>query len=151
MKLAEALLQRAEYTAVIGSLQSRIINNMKVQEGESPFENPGELFGEFNEITDKMNALICKINACNYNVVLPDGRRLSEALTERDSLLKKRNMLSMMAAAIANPERRMTRSEIKIQPTMNVSELQKKIDVLSRQFRELDTKIQEINWLTEFE
>lgn len=32
---------------------------------------------------------------------------------------------------------------------INVSELQKECDVLSKEYRELDMKIQEKNWLTE--
>ena len=40
-------------------------------------------------------------------------------------------------------------SEIKIKSTVNVRELQKQVDSLSRELRELDEAIQEKNWTTE--
>ena len=42
---------------------------------------------------------------------------------------------------------RLTRSEIKFVVTINVQELNKKIDSLAKAYRELDAKIQQFNWL----
>jgi len=44
---------------------------------------------------------------------------------------------------------RATRSEIKIFSTIDVRALQKQIDDLSKQLRELDNKIQMTNWTTD--
>ena len=37
-------------------------------------------------------------------------------------------------------------TEIKVFSTVNVSELQKKLDKLSKEIRETDTKLQQANW-----
>ena len=44
-----------------------------------------------------------------------------------------------------------TRSEIKIKSTLPVAPLQKQIDALAKQLRELDAHIQELNWTTELQ
>ena len=44
---------------------------------------------------------------------------------------------------------RATHSEIKILPSVAVAPLQKQVDALSKELRELEGKIQELNWTTE--
>jgi len=78
MKLAEALILRADSQKRIEQLRQRLVRSAKVQEGETPPEQPQETFS-----------------------------------------------------------------------TVNVAELQTQMDQLSRQCRELDTRIQESNWNTE--
>ena len=43
MKLAEALNERADIQRRIAQLESRLIDNAKVQEGEEPAERPEDL------------------------------------------------------------------------------------------------------------
>lgn len=45
--------------------------------------------------------------------------------------------------------RRHSASEIKVKSTVNVRQLQKRVDSLSRDLRELEETIQEKNWTTE--
>lgn len=146
MKLAEALLLRSEYQKKIENLQSRIMANLKVQENDKPHENPADLLQEALELNDQLGALIKQINARNNTVTLPDGRLLSEALADRDMLMKKRNLLASIAAAANQKDYRLTHAEIKMYVTLPIGELQKQIDSLSQRFRELDTQIQAINW-----
>lgn len=49
----------------------------------------------------------------------------------------------------SNRVRRTTHSEIRIKSTVPVSEIQKKVDALSKELRECDERIQELNWITE--
>jgi hypothetical protein len=42
----------------------------------------------------------------------------------------------------------MTRSEVKFISTVSVADIQRKADDLAKQDRELDTRIQEADWLT---
>lgn len=44
---------------------------------------------------------------------------------------------------------RMTRTEIKIVSTVPVTEIQKTVDGLAKELRNVDEKIQELNWTTE--
>lgn len=43
----------------------------------------------------------------------------------------------------------MTRTEIKIVSTVPVPEIQKTVDGLAKELRNVDEKIQELNWTTE--
>ncbi|MDR1059861.1 MAG: DIP1984 family protein [Clostridiales bacterium] len=151
MKLAEALLLRSEYQKKIESLQSRILANIKVQENDRPLENPQELIKAVFELSDQLCALIQKINARNGEVTLPTGQTLSEAIVERDMLMKKRNMLASIVAKAQEKDYRLTHAEVKMNVVVSVEETQKQIDSLSQKFRELDTRIQETNWTTEAE
>ena len=44
---------------------------------------------------------------------------------------------------------RFSRNEIKFVRTIDVAALQKQIDELSKQLRELDTHLQQANWMTD--
>ena len=88
MKLAEALLLRSENKQKIENLQYRILANIKVQEGDKPLENPQSLMHEVFELNEQLCALIKRINACNNATKLPTGQTLSEAIVERDMLMK---------------------------------------------------------------
>jgi hypothetical protein len=61
-------------------------------------------------------------------------------------LLKKRSVLSDVAAQARERDYRLTHSEIKMSVTINLDSVQKRIDETSKQFRELDSAIQSLNW-----
>jgi len=46
MKLAEALMLRADIQKRIDQLKQRLLRNVKVQEGDRPAENPEALLSE---------------------------------------------------------------------------------------------------------
>lgn len=149
MKLAEALLLRSEYQKRIENLQSRIMGNLKVQENEKPHEDPKALLDEALDLSDQLCLLIKQINARNNVATLPSGQTLSEALTQRDMLMKKRNLLADIAGRANEKDYRLTHTEVKMCITLSISELQKQVDEFSRCFRELDTQIQALNWTVE--
>ena len=65
-------------------------------------------------------------------------------------MLKQR--LSLMRSFLDNASAtvdRYSRSEIVIKSTVPVAKLQKQVDDLSKELRELDEKIQELNWTTD--
>lgn len=146
MKLAEALLLRADIQKKIASLRERIVANAVVQDGEKPHEDPNELLmAAFGAIAD-LEALVTKINEANLAIMLPDGRTLTAAIAHRDSLKTKHAMLvAAIAGSRKEPERYSAR-EIKWLATMEVSKMQRQADDLAKQLRELDGRIQETNW-----
>lgn len=146
MKLAEALLLRGEYQTKGENLQSRILQNLRIQEGDKPSEDPHSLLTEALELNEQLNELIKAINERNNLALLPDGRSLAQALVDRESIVKKRRLLVSITEAGSNQEYRYSRSEIKFQLTLSLGDIHKQIDQLSRQFRELDTIIQGLNW-----
>ena len=149
MKLAEALLMRAEYQTRLGQLQARILANLKTEEGDAPQEDPNALLAEACDVNAQLCALVKQINMRNQCQRLPDGRSLSEALADRESLMKERNMLAQIAEGALAKDYRLTHTELKLRVTVSVAELQKRIDGLSKAYRELDTQVQAANWTTE--
>lgn len=146
MKLAEALMLRSDYQVKIEKLRNRIMNNVKIQEGEEVAEDPNLLLAELDDTITKMTDIIQRINHTNSSVQLVEGKTISSALAERDTLATKRSILDQVVNAASIKQSRISRSEIKFLSTVNVTDLQKEIDALSKSYRELDTKIQEKNW-----
>jgi hypothetical protein len=62
---------------------------------------------------------------------------------------KKRDMLAAIAETASTRQDRYSKSEVKFVATVSVAALQKQVDQLSKRFRELDTRLQELNWSTE--
>ncbi|MDE5557414.1 MAG: DIP1984 family protein [Ruminococcus sp.] len=145
MKLAEALALRAEMKTKMNNIQSRLNNNAKVQEGEKPAENPYTLIKELDNVSNEMARFIKNINYTNC-MTTENGVSLTDMIAEKDVLKEKitvmKNFLSN-AGAVVN---RYSNTEIKIHSTVDVAELQKKVDAMSKQLRELDMNIQRINW-----
>ena len=149
MKLAEALIQRADAQKRIEQLKQRIVRNARVQEDEAPAENPVALIEELERIAATLADLIKRINRTNSQAVLADGKTLSDALAERDVLLVRRSAYDGVAQAASVTQDRYMRSEVKFKATVAVSDMQAEADDLARQHRELDARIQETNWNTE--
>ncbi|MDY6805402.1 MAG: DIP1984 family protein [Cyanobacteriota bacterium] len=146
MKLAEALILRADCQKRIEQLGSRLTRSAKVQEGEEPPENPQALLGELEGAINELADLIKRINKTNSQVTLEESQTISDALAERDVIKKKLNIYEQLIYEAASQQNRYSSSEIKYISTVNVRELQRQKDLISRQYRELDTKIQAANW-----
>ncbi|GEN83827.1 hypothetical protein SLU01_21390 [Sporosarcina luteola] len=146
MKLAEALIARADYQKRVEQLKRRISMNLKIQEGEQPAEDPNEMLRELDVIMKELTLLIQRINKTNCSVQFDETRTLADALTERDQIWDKRLTLSKIAEEASIRNDRYSRTEIKIVSTVDVAAIQKQVDQLSKAFREMDTKIQGLNW-----
>ena len=146
MKLAEALILRADRQKKVEQIKQRLIRNAKVQEGERPTEDPDELIAELDDILDELTGLIKKINKTNSATQFQEGMTLSDALAERDTLMLKRKALDELVQASSIVMSRFSRSEVKYFSTIRTAEVQKQVDALSRQYRDLDAKIQALNW-----
>lgn len=151
MKLAEALIIRADYQKRIEQLGRRLHNSAKVQEGELPPENPNDLLSELYQLFDQLERIVQQINRTNASCRFNETMTLSDALTKRDVLGSKRNELADLIKAATVKHDRYSRSEVKICSTVNIAQLQKQVDELSKQYRELDASIQQFNWLTELQ
>ncbi len=149
MKLAEALILRADSQKRVEQLKQRLLSNAKVQEGDNPAENPTGLINELEELTAELTALIQKINRTNVNTLLESGVTVADALAQRDILKVKHTIYRDLARAATITSDRFTRSEIKFVSTVNVADIQQTADQLAKEHRELDAAIQAINWNTE--
>ena len=130
MKLAEALLRRADMQKKLASLKSRIAENVKVQDGDTPSENPNELLLQANQVMSELYALIDHIHRTNAIAVMPDLHRLLQtaidnAKTEGD---------------------RYSYREIKWQKVIEPVRLQKQADDIAVKLRNLNIQLQAANW-----
>ncbi|MBE6658225.1 MAG: hypothetical protein E7604_07260 [Ruminococcaceae bacterium] len=148
MKLAEALQERADLARRIDALKSRLSHNAIVQEGEAPAEEPSALLAEFDACTARMEELLTRINLTNCKTVVL-GQSLTALLARRDALTVKLGGYRSLVNEASMTARRATRSEIKILSTVNVAELQKTVDRLAKELRQLDNAIQAANWTTD--
>lgn len=149
MLLAEALAERADVTRRIEALRTRLMGVARVQEGESPDEDPAALLNEITELLAQLETLIRRINATNSVTPFEGIGTLTDALARRDVLAKTRQILVAVADAAATRQDRYSRQEIKYVATMNVSQLRTQADEAGRAYRDLDTRIQRLNWSTE--
>ena len=149
MKLANALSQRSELQTRIRQLESRLNNNAQVQEGEQPAEDPMELLKELDGDYARLEELISAINRTNNSTAVEGGITLSDLLARRDCLKGRLSVLRSFLDSASALVRRHSASEIKVKSTVNVRQLQKQVDGLSKDLRELEETIQEKNWTTE--
>ena len=148
MKLAEALILRADLQKRIDQLRVRLNNNAKVQENDEPSEKPEDLLNELDSNINQLKVLIKQINKTNC-VTISNGQTLADLIAERDTLTLKSNILRGFLNIAGQKVNLYSTTEIKIMSTVDVSALQKELDLLSKKIRETDTELQQANWLTE--
>lgn len=151
MKLAEALVLRADSQKRIEQLQQRLIQNAKVQADDQPAENPEILQQELEQLAQELVLLIQRINRTNSRTELEAGMSIADALAARDVTKLKSDIYRNLAQAAIVKQDRQTKSEIKFQSTIQVAEVQRKADQLAKEHRQLDTRVQQANWQTELE
>ena len=145
MKVAEALVLRADAQKRLEQLKQRLLRVAKVQEGDKPAEDPTALLREFDSVANALEALIQRINRANAAASF-QGASLMDALAKRDVLRLRIAAYRELAQAAAITQSRTSRSEVKFRSTVSVAQIQKQVDELAKEHRELDARIQEANW-----
>ena len=149
MKLAEALLLRADTQKRLASLAARAQRYAFVQEGESPAEDPTALLREADAVAAELARLVTAINRTNLSATLASGGSVTEALAARDALKARHAAVSgVIDAASRSPERHGVK-EIRWVATIDVAALQKRADDLAKELRELNAQVQEAGWRVE--
>jgi hypothetical protein len=148
MKLAEALVQRADAQRRLEQVKQRLLRIARVQEGDEPAEDPAQLISEFESLAGEFQTLVGRINKTNIDAEL-DGGSVTDALARRDVLRLRMDMYRELAAAATVVQSRSTKSEVRFRSSVSVADMQKQADALARQHRELDARIQEANWRVE--
>ncbi|HLI70225.1 MAG TPA: DIP1984 family protein [Ktedonobacteraceae bacterium] len=149
MKLAEALVLRADVQKRLLQLRERLRLSALVQEGEQPPEDPQELLRQLNQLLEQLEGLIIQINRANMQTRLADGTILTDALARRDILMQRHSILNNLADTASNRMDRYGRSEIRKLSTVDVTALRQQMDEIARDLRELDIQIQATNWTSE--
>lgn len=147
MKLAEALIERADIKKKINQISHRLKSNAKVQEGTKPVESNEDLMQEYFRVSTLLKEITKKINKTNSITDFGDVK-LIDAIVTRDHLaLILKGLRELYDAGAIMPDRYNIR-EIKFECNLDMVELQGKIDSFSKQYKELDVKIQQANWHT---
>ena len=124
IKLAEALQERADLNRRIEQLRYRLNNNVLVQEGEKPLEDPAALLEELESSFTRLEWLIAR----------------------RDVLSLRADAYRRLVEEASQNTHRATRTEIKILSAVDVPALQRQADDASRELRLLDNTLQATNW-----
>lgn len=149
MKLAEALIARADAQRRLEQVKQRLMQNARVQEGYRPAEEPAALLQEAERLAQQLQDLMQRINRTNAATRYSEEMTLTDALAVRDVLRVRQELYRMLAQAAANKQDRYSRFEVKFESTVDVAQIQEQADALAREYRELDTRVQELNWQTE--
>ena len=148
MKLAEALIIRADLQKKIAQIKNRMLLNAKIQDGEEAAESITDLLTEFNDANSALESLVKRINKTNASVPYIDGK-IIDAIVERDCLSAKIKAYRELYEAAIGKREIFIRTEIKYVRCLDLKELQQRIDSLSKDYRERDIEIQKVNWHTE--
>ena len=146
MKLAEALIERAELQRKNGELVKRISDNLLVQEGDQPAEDPKALLAQYEKNRDRLLYLMRHINLTNQTIPFDEEGSLADAIIRRDNL---KNKIATYRSICSSGNVRIDRyspKEVRYVRTLDIPALQAYVDSLSKQYRELDTRLQGINW-----
>lgn len=146
MKLAEALMERKAIKTKMEELKKRIYQNAQIQEGDVPIESPVSLIEELKSEVEKFENLIIKINETNSTAKLENGMTLMDAIVKKDMLNYMHLMYLNLADKATPKNERYSQREIKTIPNVNITEIRKKADEMAKEYRMLDSKIQEANW-----
>ena len=148
MRLAVALQERADLNIKIDDLKDRLERNVLVQEGEEPTEEPRALKKERDSCIERLAYLIAAINKTNC-VTMVEGKTITELLARKDALSVKVSAYRDTVYTGNSNTKRARNTEIKIMPAIDVKAWQKETDLISKEIRLIDNKIQETNWTTE--
>ena len=144
MKLAEALSVRADLQRRISQLKSRLKDSSKIQEGDTPAEDVNDLYKELDDCLMQLDELTYRINHTNMQTV-HEGETLTRMIARKDILtLRISVMRDVLSHVIEND--RYGRNEIKYIRTIDVPAFRKEMDAYAKRLRELDLKLQSLNW-----
>lgn len=149
MKLAEALSIRKDLQKRIQQIGVRLKDNVKVQEGDEPSEDPKELMKELDGCLNQLEDLIMRINLTNVQTTNEAGKTLTQMMAEKDVLTLRVSTLRDTFDRASSQNDRYSHSEIKMVTIVDVKQLSKQIDEYSTKLRKLDIEIQALNFQTE--
>lgn len=146
MKLAEALLIRSDMQKKLAQIKGRIRSNVKVQEGDTPSEDPNALMIEASQIITELSILIERIHRTNAIATTDKSQSMLTLLVERDTLEMRHKLLTEAIEATGSEVDRYSPREIKWRVMVSVADLQKQADDIAMKLRKINIVIQANNW-----
>jgi len=153
MLLAEALALRADQQKRLKELSTRIQDNARVPDGTAPDEDPEALLREAGELAADLMALVQRINRTNASTEAREEPRatVSDLIAERAQAQRMSQLLRAAAQAGTRGSSRgfLSRDADATRATVDVPALQKEADRWAVRYRELDVRLQLLNWSTD--
>lgn len=154
MLLAEGLALRADRQKRLKELTSRIEDNARVPGDVDPDEDPNALLEAAVHVAGELTRLVQRINRTNASTVADarTGRTVTDMIAERDEALRMTQLHGGAAKAGTRGTGRglWTReSEHATRAAVDVRALQAEADRWAVRYRELDVRLQQLNWSTE--
>jgi len=149
ISLAEAMLIRKDYQKWIEGLTQRVLRNAQAPEGENPREDPQTLLAEIDATLETICELDHRINLTQTKSLIEGELTLLDAISERDLLAHKMKIYESLAEQASHQPARDRLSDLRTVSSINLSYLHRQIERLARDYRSLDTKIQQASWNTE--
>jgi hypothetical protein len=146
MKLAEALMQRADCRRRMEQLRERLLTNARVLANEVPSENPAILLEQYDRTVSEAGRLMQWINRTNSSARFDQDRTLTDALAERDVLRWRHSTYRLLAERATVNTDSFSHAEIPIRSALDVGRLQREADGIAALHRTIDAKIQKLNW-----
>lgn len=154
MLLAEALVLRADKQKRLKELTGRIEENARALEGAAPDEDPNALLDRAREVAAELTDLVRRINRTNASTV-GDGERgasVSDLIADRDQAQRMTQLYRSAAKAGTRPAGRGLwgrEAEGPMRAAVDVRALQERADEWAVRYREIDVRLQQLNWSTE--
>ena len=98
-----------------------------------------------DEVLVQLDDLMHRINIADVQIV-QDGDSLTRLIAKRDVVSMRVKALKEVVNYVAANDTRFGRTELKYVRTIDIKALRKEADTYAKQYRELDLKIQSLNW-----
>lgn len=154
MLLAEALALRSDQQKKLKELGSRIDDNARVPKDADPDEDPKALLEQAAGVAEELTRLVERINRTNAATIADEesGRTISDLIARRDHAQRMTQLYRGAAKSGTRPSGRGWLARDGDTPTaavVDVSGLQRDADEWAVRYRELDVRLQQLNWATE--
>jgi len=145
MKLAEAMMQRADLDKKVSILGARLNDIALINKNYALEDEPKHLFEELNKSMKALSELVYRIHVTNMETI-DNGTTITAMLTKEEILKMRINTLIRIKES-ASIDSRFDKTIYTI--LINKAELQKELDECKSQLEKLDMKLQQLNWQTE--
>ena len=151
MLLAEALLRKAILKKELEALEQRMVESARVPHDEEPADDYLVLLCSYRKKEGELLEMSLRILATNISTAFRAGETISQAIIRRDSLKRVVSMYNKLLSAASGSGNRglFSSRDVKYKRVVDMEKVRADMDNAAMQYRDLDVKLQQLNWNTE--
>ena len=150
MFLAEALIRKAVLKKELDALEQRMCESARIPHDEEPVDDYLILLDSYHEKEGELLDISLRIQATNNSAAFKEGETISQAIVRRDSLKRTVSMNNkLLGAATSGGRGLFSNRDVKYKRVVDMSMVRTSMDNAAKQYRDLDVKLQQLNWNTE--